>query len=91
MARPSQKDLSTAITERDSFDQPYLVRFNNLDLNFTEIVKAELVLVSGFASANADSPEPWTIHRMLQDWNLLHDLCQLDKDGNPLLSNPPSW
>jgi hypothetical protein len=71
----------------DSFDQPYLVRFNNLDLNFAEIVKAELIFVSGFGSANADSPEPWTIHRMLQDWNLSTTYASLDKDGNPLLTN----
>jgi hypothetical protein len=72
----------------DSFDQPYLVRFNNLDLNFAQITKAELIFVSGFGSANADSPEPWTIHRMLQDWSVATTYASLDKDGNPLLTNP---
>jgi hypothetical protein len=72
----------------DSFDQPYLVRFNNLDLNFAQIMKAELTFVSGFGSANADSPEPWTIHRMLQDWNLSTTYASLDKNGNPALTNP---
>jgi hypothetical protein len=71
----------------DSFDQPYLVRFNNLDLNFSEISKAELIFVSGFSSSAADSPEPWTIHRMLQDWNLATTYASLDSDSNPLLNN----
>jgi hypothetical protein len=70
----------------DSFDQPYLVRFENLDLNFTEIVRAELIFVSGFASAAADSPQPWTIHRMLQDWNAATTYASLDSDGNPALT-----
>src|SRR5690606_25170434 len=51
----------------DLLDQPYLVRFDNLDLNFASIYKAELVLVTGFSSSAADSPDPWNVHQMLID------------------------
>ena len=71
----------------DSFDQPYLVKFGNVNLNFSQILKAELIFVSGFSSANADSPEPWTIHQMLKDWNASTTYASLDSDSNSALNN----
>jgi hypothetical protein len=70
-------------------DQSYLVRFNGLDLSqYSEIHKAELVLVSGFASANADSPGPWTVHQVLRDWSTSSTYADFDSNGDPALNGP---
>jgi hypothetical protein len=72
----------------DSFDQPYLVRFDNTNLStYVDIALAELVLVTGFASGAADSPGPFTVHQMLVDWDAATSYADLDSDGNTLLSD----
>jgi hypothetical protein len=65
------------------------VRFNGLDLGqYSEIHKAELVLASGFASANADSPGPWTVHQVLRDWSTSSTYADFDSNGDPALNGP---
>jgi len=68
-------------------DQPYLVRFDGLDLTYAEVFKAELVLTSGFASGNADSPGPFTVHQMLQDWSTSTTYADLDSNSDPALND----
>lgn len=68
-------------------DQPYLLRFDGIDLNFKEIYKAELVLVTGFTSADADSPGPITVHQMLKDWNTASTYASFDSNGDTSLNN----
>jgi hypothetical protein len=72
-----------------SADQSYLVRFNGLNLGqYQEIHKAELVLVSGFASANADSAGPFHVHQVLRDWSTSSTYASFDSNGNPAVNGP---
>jgi hypothetical protein len=68
-------------------DQPYLLRFDGLDLSYAQVFKAELVLTSGFASANADSAGPFTVHQMLQDWSTSTTYADLDSNADPTLND----
>jgi hypothetical protein len=68
-------------------DQPYFVRFDELDLNYAETYRAELVLRSGFASANADSPGPFTVHQVLEDWTTSLTYAELDSNGDATLND----
>jgi hypothetical protein len=73
----------------NSADQSYLLRFGGLDLGaYRAIHKAELVLASGFSSANADSPGPYTVHQMLRDWSTSTTYASLDRNGDPALNGP---
>ena len=73
----------------NSVDQSYLLRFNGLNLSgYQEIHKAELVLVSGFSSANADSPGPYTVHQVLTDWTTSSTYADFDSNGDPALNGP---
>jgi hypothetical protein len=68
-------------------DQSYLIRFEGLNLNYREIYRAELVLVSGFSSANADSPGPFSVHQMLQDWSTSTTYASLDRNGDTTVND----
>ena len=70
-----------------SLDQPYLVRFDGIHLNYAEIYKAELIMKSGFGSADADSPGPITVHQMLQDWTTATTYADLDTNSDPTLTD----
>lgn len=67
----------------DSFDQPYMLRFDNLDLNFDSIAKAELVVKTGFSSSAADTSGPFNVHRLLRPFTAETTYASLDSDGNP--------
>ncbi len=72
-----------------SADQSYLLRFNGLNLGkYQQIDKAELVMVSGFASTNADSPGPFTVHQVLRDWSTSSTYASFDSNGNPAVNGP---
>jgi hypothetical protein len=72
-----------------SADQSYLLRFDGLNLGqYQEIHQAELVLVSGFASANADSAGPFNVHQVLRDWSTGSTYASFDSDGNPAVNGP---
>lgn len=71
----------------DSFDQPYLVKFNDIQSNFDSITKAELVVTSGFSSAFADTNGPFTVHRVLRAWDPSTTYASLDSDGNSSLND----
>jgi hypothetical protein len=72
-----------------SADQSYLLKFDGLDLGqYQQIHKAELVLVSGFASANADSAGPFTVHQVLTDWSTSSTYASFDSNGNPAVNGP---
>jgi hypothetical protein len=70
-----------------SFDEPYLLRFNNIDLAYQQILKAELIIKTGFSSSAADTPGPYTVHQMLQDWDTTTTYASLDSDANPTLND----
>jgi hypothetical protein len=70
-----------------SFDEPALLRFNNIDLAYNQILKAELIIKTGFSSASADTPGPITVHQLLQDWNTTTTYASLDSDMNPMLNS----
>lgn len=53
-----------------SYDTPYLVKFDNVEALATpgldhEVLKAELIITTGFSSTASDSSGPYTIHQML--------------------------
>jgi hypothetical protein len=69
-------------------DQSYLVKFAGLDLNFPATYRAELVIKTGFASTNADSPGPFTVHQVLKDWSLATTYASLDSNSDPTVNGP---
>jgi hypothetical protein len=69
-------------------DQSYLVRFDGINLNYQSIYRAELVIKSGFASANADTPGPFMVHQMLEDWNTSTTYASLDSNSDPAVNGP---
>jgi hypothetical protein len=69
-------------------DQSYLIRFDGIDLNYRQIHRAELVMKSGFASANADSAGPFTVHQVLKDWSTSTTYAELDSNGDPTVNGP---
>jgi hypothetical protein len=69
-------------------DQSYLLRFDNLNLNYQQIYRAELVMKTGFASTAADSPGPFHVHQMLEDWNTSTTYASLDGNGDPAVNGP---
>jgi hypothetical protein len=69
-------------------DQSYLVRFEGIDLNYRQIHRAELVMKTGFASANADSAGPFTVHQVLEDWSTSTTYADLDSNGDPTVNGP---
>jgi hypothetical protein len=72
-----------------SADQSYLIRFDGLNLSqYQEIHQAELVLVSGFASGNADSAGPFHVHQVLRDWSTSSTYASFDSDGNAAVNGP---
>ena len=74
--------------QADSYDQPYLAKFDNLDLsNYAEIIQAELVLVTGFSNSAADSGGPFTVHQILQPWDENTSYASLDNDGEAGLND----
>jgi hypothetical protein len=70
-----------------SKDQPYLIRFDGLDLSYAQIYKAELVLTTGFSSSDAGSGGPFTVHQMLKDWSTSTAYADLDSDADPTLNS----
>ena len=68
-------------------DQSYLIRFDDINLNYREIYRAELVLVSGFSSGNADSPGPFSVHQMLDDWSTSTTYADIDANGDTSVSD----
>ncbi|HEX6964016.1 MAG TPA: DNRLRE domain-containing protein [Lacipirellula sp.] len=75
------------VNATDSQDRPYFIRFDNLDLSAGQVYKAELVLTTGFSSANADSPGPVQVHQLLRDWDTNLVYADLDSNGDPLLTD----
>jgi hypothetical protein len=75
-------------TAAASPDQSYLLRFDGINLNYQQIYRAELVIKSGFASTNADSPGPFNVHQMLEDWNLSTTYASLDNNSDPAVNGP---
>jgi hypothetical protein len=75
-------------TAAASPDQSYLLRFDGINLNYQQIYRAELVIKSGFASTNADSPGPFNVHQMLEDWNLSTTYASLDNNSDPTVNGP---
>jgi len=69
-------------------DQSYVVRFDGIDLNYDQIHRAELVMKTGFASANADSAGPFTVHQVLEDWSTSTMYADLDSNGDPTVNGP---
>lgn len=67
-------------------DQSYVVRFDGINLNYREIYRAELILVTGFTSADADSPGPFTVHQLLRDWSPSTSYASIDSDGDPTVN-----
>ena len=45
-------------------------------------------MVSGFASTNADSPGPFTVHQVLRDWTTSSTYASFDSNGNPAVNGP---
>jgi hypothetical protein len=74
----------------DSYDTPYLVKFDgifggSLKLGH-QIVKAELVLVSGYTSANADTPGPFTVHQLLVPFSTSSTYADFAGDATAMLA-----
>jgi hypothetical protein len=69
-------------------DQSYLLRFDGINLNYQQIYRAELVIKSGFASTNADSPGPFNVHQMLEDWDTSTTYASLDSNSDPAVNGP---
>lgn len=69
----------------DSYDQPYLLKFNNVDVNLPSITKAELTISTG-PSGNSDTGGPWTVHRVLKPWDDTTTYASLDSDGDNALN-----
>lgn len=70
-------------------DQPYFLRFNNLDLtSYTSILKAELILKTSSAS-NSNTGGTINVHQLLRDWSTSTTYAQMDSDGNPSLNEAP--
>ena len=67
-------------------DQSALLRFDGINLNYPAIYKAELVIKTGLASANSDSPGPFRVHQMLRDWNTSTTYASLDSNADPAVN-----
>jgi hypothetical protein len=74
-----------AATE-NSFDQPYLLKFDNIDLSMPAVTRAELVLRSGFDSDNSGTGGSYSVHRILKPWDTSTTYASLDGDGDPTLT-----
>jgi hypothetical protein len=67
-------------------DQSALLRFDGINISYPEIYRAELVIKTGFASTNSDSPGPFHVHQMLQDWTTATTYASLDSNSDPALN-----
>jgi hypothetical protein len=74
-----------AATE-NSYDQPYFVKFDNLDLSAPKVTRAQLIIRSGFGSSNSGSGGPFSVHRILKPWDTGTTYDSLDSDGDPTLT-----
>jgi autotransporter-associated beta strand protein len=79
-------DGSNAAGANDSFDQPYLAKFDNIDLSMPAVTRADLVLHTGFDSDNSGTGGSFSIHRILKPWDLNTNYASLDSDGNASLT-----
>ena len=70
----------------NSYDQPYFVRFDDIDLSAPEVTRAELIVRSGFGSGNSGSGGPFAVHRILKPWDTGTTYAGLDSDGDPTLT-----
>lgn len=70
-------------------DQPYLIRFNGIDLaGLTSVERAELVIKTGGpGNSSANSGGPFTVHRLLRDWSTSTTYADMDSDGNAALTD----
>jgi MYXO-CTERM domain-containing protein len=79
-------DGSNATGAGDSYDQPYLVRFDNLDLASPAVTRAELVMRTGFGSDNSGTGGSFAVHRILKPWDTSTTYASLDSDGDATLN-----
>jgi hypothetical protein len=70
-----------------SFDQPYLLRFDNINITSGSLYRAELTIQTGFSSGSADTADIHTIHRILKPWDTTTTYASLDSDSNPALNS----
>jgi hypothetical protein len=79
-------DGSDPAATTPSPDQSTFLRFDGINLNYPAIHKAELVIKTGFSSANADSPGPFHVHQILRDWNTSTTYASLDSNSDPTIN-----
>jgi hypothetical protein len=78
----------TASPQAGSLDQPYLIKFANATTGLRQIVKAELVFVSGFSNSAADSEGPFSVHQLNVPFTSATTYADLDALNTP--TNDPA-
>jgi hypothetical protein len=74
-------------SDTGSPDAPYFIRFDNIDLNYNSIYKAELIMKTGFSSTSADTPGTYSVHQSLIDFDTMTTYVSLDSDGDSSLND----
>jgi hypothetical protein len=80
-------DGSNASGAGNSFDQPYFVRFDNVDLSLPAITRAELVIHTGFGSTNSGTGGSYAVRRILKPWDNGTTYASLDSTGDPTIND----
>jgi hypothetical protein len=86
-ANDAEVDIDGFNATNGSPDRPYFLKFNGLNLAANQIFRAELVITTGFTSADATSPGAVQVHQLLRDWNYNTLYADLDSNGNPAVND----